>query len=137
MLQMISVSSKTETFFFKRKNWIFLGKELLIYKDMVKFYSVYMFPYYPSGFASRNVKVLYWPVWSYAFVNRFCSPYQKGGGYTYSSPYGCAFLRIKVLFANLLAHFCNGVDAVLSRIWGMKIKVEWRTEEKESSKVFR
>lgn len=34
------------------------------------------------------------------------------------------FLRIKVLFANLLAHFCNGIDAVLSRKGDMKMKVE-------------
>lgn len=53
-----------------------------------------MFPCY-SGFASRNVSVFYWPIWSYDFVNRFCSPYQKEGGYTYSSPYGCAFFKDK------------------------------------------
>lgn len=34
------------------------------------------------------------------------------------------FLRIKVLFANVLAHFCNGIDAVLSRKGGMKMKIE-------------
>lgn len=90
-----------------------------------------MFLCYPSGFASRNVSVFYWPIWSYDFVSRFYSPYQKGGGYTYSSPYAYAFLRIKVLFANLLAHFCNGIDAVLSRKGGMKMKVEWRKRRRQ------
>lgn len=32
------------------------------------------------------------------------------------------FLRIKVLFANLLAHFHNGIDAVLSKKGGMRMK---------------
>lgn len=104
---------------------------------MVKLYSIYMFRCYPSGFASRNVSAFYWPIWSYDFVNRFCSPYQKGGGHTYSSPYGCAFFKDKSFVCKPAGTFLQWHRCSAEQKRRHKNESRMKEKEKASSKVFR
>lgn len=95
---------------------------------------MYMFPCYLSGFASRNVSVFIGLFDHMILLADLVHLIKREEGIHIHHLMVVHFLRIKVLFVNLLAHFCNGIDAAFSRKRGMKMKVGWRKKRRQVPK---